>query len=108
MLPALGAYWNPLGNAGPLRPHRAAYNAAIPHTTQATDPFHVIQLANNRPDEAHRRTQNQTLDHRSRKNNPPYRIHKLLTIAQERLNQPGEKTPRPPQSRKPYEEIRPA
>ena len=50
----------------------------------------MIRLANNRLDEVRRRTQNQTLGHRGRKDNPLYRIHKLLTIPQERLNPAGE------------------
>jgi len=84
-------------------PYRAAYNAAIPHTAQVADPFHVVRLANNRLDEVRRRTQNQTLGHRSRKDNPRYRIHKLLTCP--RTPQPRSRgtPPRPPQSRRPTE-----
>ena len=47
-------------------------------------------MANDRLDEVRRRVQNQTLGHRGRKDDPLYRIRKLLTLAQERLDQPGE------------------
>ena len=70
-------------------PYRAAYNAAIPHAAQVADPFHVVRLANNRLDEVRRRVQNQTVGHRGRKDDPLYRIRKLLTLAQERLNPAG-------------------
>ncbi len=70
-------------------PYRAAYNAAIPHAIQVADPFHVVRLANNRLDEVRRRVQNETVGHRGRKDDPLYRIRKLLTLAQERLDQPG-------------------
>ena len=71
-------------------PYRAAYDAAIPHATQVADPFHVIRLANDRLDEVRRRVQNETLGHRGRKSDPLYRIRKLLTLAHQRLDQPGE------------------
>ena len=38
----------------------------------------------------YKRVQNQTLGHRGRKGDPLYRIRKLLTLAHQRLDQPGE------------------
>ena len=49
----------------------------------------MVRLANTRLDEVRRRTQNQTLGRRGRKDDPLYRIRRLLTIARERLDQPG-------------------
>ena len=57
---------------------------------QVADPFHVIRLGNQRLDEVRRRVQNETLGHRGRKGDPLYRIRRLLTMAQERLNTRGE------------------
>ena len=49
----------------------------------------MVRLANNRLDEVRRRVQNETVGHRGRKDDPLYRIRKLLTLAQERLNPAG-------------------
>ena len=88
--------------------YRAAYNAAVPHATQVADPFHVVRLANNRLDEVRRRVQNETVGHRGRKDDPLYRIRKLLTLAQERLDSAEAKQPathqtgQPPLSHQPH------
>ena len=54
------------------------------------DPFHVIRLVYQRLDEVRRRGQNETLGHRGRKGDPPYRIRGLLAMAKERLDTRGE------------------
>jgi transposase len=46
-------------------------------------------LANQRLDEVRRRVQNETLDHRGRKDDPLYRSRRLLTKADERLDDRG-------------------
>jgi transposase len=53
------------------------------------DHFHAIRLANAVVDQARRRTQQATLGHRGRKQDPLYRIRKLLLTAQEQLTQRG-------------------
>jgi len=53
------------------------------------DPFHVVKLANSKLDECRRRVQNETLGHRGRKDDPLYRCRRLLTKADERLDDHG-------------------
>ena len=57
---------------------------------KVADPFHVIRLANQRLDEVRRRVQNETLGHRGRKDDPLYRIRRLLTAAHERISDRGQ------------------
>ena len=82
-----GIRWAVLDMSGP---YRVAYDKVLPDARQVADPFHVIRLGNQRLDEVRRRVQNETLGHRGRKGDPLYRIRKLLTMAQERLNIRGE------------------
>ena len=71
-------------------PYRKAYDRVLPNAVQVADPFHVIRLANQRLDEVRRRTQNETLGHRGRKDDPLYRIRRLLTAAHERISDRGQ------------------
>ncbi len=48
-----------------------------------------MKLANSKVDEVRRRVQNETLGHRGRKDDPLYRCRRLLTKADERLNDKG-------------------
>ena len=66
--------------------YRAAFEVALPGAAQVADPFHVIRLANDGIDETRRRVQNDTLGHRGRKDDPLYRIRRLLLAAHERLD----------------------
>jgi transposase len=61
----------------------------LPGATQVADPFHVVKLANAKLDECRRRVQNELLGHRGRKNDPLYRVRRLLTKAEERLGDDG-------------------
>jgi transposase len=61
----------------------------LPKATLVADPFHVVKLANSKLDECRRRVQDETLGHRGRKLDPLYRCRKLLTMADERLEQDG-------------------
>ena len=70
--------------------YRKAYDRVLPHALQVADPFHVIRLANQRLDEVRRRVQNETLGHRGRKDDPLYRIRRLLTAAHERISDRGQ------------------
>ena len=58
----------------------------LPDATQVADPFHLVKLANTKVDEVRRRVQNETLGHRGRKTDPLYRCRRLLTKADERLD----------------------
>ncbi len=75
--------WATLDLSGP---YRHVFNTVLAHATQVADPFHVHKLANTRLDECRRRVQNDTLGHRGRKNDPLYRARRLLTKADERLD----------------------
>ena len=70
--------------------YRRAFDVALPHAGQVADPFHVIRLANNSIDEVRRRTQNDTLGHRGRKDDPLNRARRLLISAHERLTERGD------------------
>lgn len=65
----------------------------VPHAIQVADPFHVVKLANTALDECRRRVQNETFGHyvgdRGRKDDPLYRIRKLLLTGSEQLNERG-------------------
>ncbi|HTW99982.1 MAG TPA: ISL3 family transposase [Acidimicrobiales bacterium] len=70
-------------------PYRFALSAALPKAIQVADPFHVTKLANTKLDECRRRVQNATLGHRGRTDDPLYRCRRLLTKADERLDDHG-------------------
>ncbi|MCB1261963.1 MAG: ISL3 family transposase, partial [Acidimicrobiales bacterium] len=78
--------WAVLDLSGPWR---LAFDTMLPAAGQVADPFHLIKLANQRLDEVRRRVQNDTLGHRGRKDDPLYRSRRLLTKADERLDDRG-------------------
>ncbi len=78
--------WATLDLSGP---YKTVFDTMLPDATQIADPFHLIRLANQRLDECRRRVQNQTLGHRGRKHDPLYRARRLLTRADERLQDKG-------------------
>jgi transposase len=75
--------WAVLDLSGPWR---LAFDTMLPDAVQVADPFHVVKLANQRLDEVRRRVQNETLGHRGHKDDPLYRSRRLLTKADERLD----------------------
>ncbi|QGG94176.1 ISL3 family transposase [Actinomarinicola tropica] len=78
--------WAVLDLSGPWR---LAFDTMLPDAGQVADPFHLIKLANQRLDEVRRRVQQDTLGHRGRKDDPLYRSRRLLTRADERLDDKG-------------------
>ncbi len=70
-------------------PYRAVFDTMLPGATQVADPFHLVKLANTALDECRRRVQDDTLGHRGRKSDPLYRCRRLLTKADERLDDKG-------------------
>lgn len=78
--------WAVLDLSGPWR---LAFDTMLPAATQVADPFHLVKLANSKLDEVRRRVQNETLGHRGHKHDPLYRCRRLLTKADERLNEKG-------------------
>jgi len=71
------------------RPYRAVFEAMTPQATLVADPFHVVKHANSKLDECRRRVQNLTMGHRGHKHDPLYRCRRLLTKADERLEEAG-------------------
>jgi len=69
--------------------YRSVFDTMLPDAVQVADPFHVVRLANDRLDECRRRVQNETMGHRGRKTDPLYRARRLLTRADERLDERG-------------------
>lgn len=78
--------WATLDLSGP---YRKVFNTMVPDATQIADPFHLVKLANEKLDEVRRRVQNETLGHRGHKHDPLYRCRRLLTKADERLDERG-------------------
>ena len=78
--------WGTLDLSGP---YRSVFDTMLPEATQIADPFHLVKLANSKLDECRRRVQNETLGHRGQKHDPLYRSRRLLTRADERLQDHG-------------------
>ena len=78
--------WATLDLSGP---YRLVFDTMVPAAVQVADPFHVVKLANHKLDECRRRVQNETCGHRGRKDDPLYRCRRLLTKADERLDDHG-------------------
>jgi transposase len=68
---------------------RAGLSPHLDHATRVADPFHVVRVGNRCVDKVRRRVQNETLGHRGRKDEPLYRIRKLLLAGDERLDERG-------------------
>jgi len=78
--------WATLDLSGPWR---LTFDTMLPDATQVADPFHLVKLANSKLDECRRRVQNETLGHRGHRDDPLYRSRRLLTKADERLDDRG-------------------
>src|SRR5215207_3780199 len=82
-----GVAWGVLDLSGP---YRKTFCDTLPDARQVADPFHLVKHANSKLDECRRRVQNETLGHRGRRDDPPYRSRRLLTKGHERLDDRGE------------------
>ena len=69
--------------------YRAGLSPHLDHALRVADPFHVVRAANRTLDKVRRRVQQETLQHRGRKQDPLYKIRKLLLAGSERLDQKG-------------------
>ena len=78
--------WGALDLSGP---YRKVFDTMLPDAVQVADPFHVHNIAQQRLDECRRRVQNDTLGHRGRKDDPLYRCRRLLSRADDRLDESG-------------------
>lgn len=70
----------------PFRGYATALRATLPGAVIVLDAFHVVKLANQALDEVRRRVQQDTLRHRGHKQDPLYRIRRLLTGSQTALS----------------------
>ena len=70
--------------------YRAGLSPHLDHAVRVADPFHVVRVANRCLDQVRRRVQNETKGHRGRKDDPLYRIRKLLLTGNERLDDQGQ------------------
>ena len=77
------------GSRGLSGPYRKTFTDALPRARQVADPFHVIKLANAAIDDVRRRVQNETTGGRGTKDDPLYRIRRLLLQAAERVTDRG-------------------
>jgi transposase len=68
---------------------RTGMSPHLDHAVRVADPFHVVRVGNRCLDKVRRRVQNETLGHRGRKEDPLYRIRKLLVSGSERLDERG-------------------
>ena len=74
---------------GPWPGYASALVIPLGHARVVVDHFHAIGLANTVVDQVRRRTQQATLGHRGRTQDPLDRIRKLLLIAAEQLTGRG-------------------
>ncbi len=61
----------------------------VPHEREVPPAFHVVKLASTAMDEVRRRVQQATLGRRGHRDDPLYRIRRLLTTARENLTDRG-------------------
>lgn len=66
--------------------YAAVFTVVLPQATQVIDPFHVVSLANRALDAVRRRVQTEQTGHRGRRNDPLYRVRRVLLVGQERLS----------------------
>ena len=69
--------------------YRSGLHPHLDHARQVADPFHVVAAANRCVDHVRRRVQNELLGHRGRKDDPLYKIRRVLLTGAERLNDRG-------------------
>ena len=69
--------------------YRSGLHPHLDHARQVANPFHVVAVANRCLDQVRRRVQNEELGHRGRKDDPLYKIRRLLLTGAERLTSRG-------------------
>ena len=65
----------------PYRGYASALSTALPHAVRVLDAFHVVRLGFAAVDDVRRRIQREDLGHRGRREDPLYRIRRLLRRA---------------------------
>ena len=71
----------------PFRGYATALCTQLPAATRVLDAFHVVALAVRVVDDVRRRVQQDTLGHRGLKDDPLYRVRRLLRLGAERLTE---------------------
>ncbi|MGO9299507.1 MAG: ISL3 family transposase [Acidimicrobiales bacterium] len=69
--------------------YRSGLHPHLDHARQVADPFHVVAAGNRCVDQVRRRVQNELVGHRGRKDDPLYKIRRVLLTGAERLNARG-------------------
>jgi transposase len=69
--------------------YRSGLHPHLSHARRVADPFHVTRVANRMVDQVRRRVQNETMGHRGHKQDPLFRVRKLLIRGEERLDDRG-------------------
>jgi transposase len=69
--------------------YRAGMVGSLDHAVKVADGFHVVRVAQRCLDTIRRRVQNETLGHRGRKDDPLYKVRKILLTGNERLTERG-------------------
>lgn len=67
--------------------YAAVYSVALPQAAQVVDPFHVVSLANRALDAVRRRVQREQLGHRGHRDDPLYRVRRVLLMGEEKLSE---------------------
>ena len=67
--------------------YAAVYSVALPQAAQVVDPFHVVSLANRALDAVRRRVQRDQLGHRGHRDDPLYRVRRVLLMGEEKLSE---------------------
>ena len=70
----------------PFRGYATALATALPDAVRVLDAFHVVKLGNDVVDQVRRRVQQETLGHRGYKDDPLYRLRRLLRRGAETLS----------------------
>lgn len=73
----------------PFRGYATALTTSLPDATRVLDAFHVTRLGLAAVDDVRRRVQQQTLGHRGHRDDPLFRIRRLLRRAPETLTDKG-------------------
>jgi len=73
----------------PFRGYARALSTSLPDAVRVLDAFHVTRLGFAAVDEVRRRVQQDSLGHRGRKDDPLFRVRRLLRRRADRLTEPG-------------------
>jgi transposase len=66
--------------------YAAVYSVVLPRAHQVVDSFHAVSLANRCLDAVRRRVQNEQTGHRGRRDDPLYRVRRVLLRSEETLD----------------------